>query len=172
MPLLNVEPDSFLFSPLKAETQRRAVLRLARRTPSKCGNRVGTNRKRSPQRTPGDRYTTASYRRAITRGCLQAFPPPEHLARGRVKAAKGTRWETDSEWRKRHGADGWKELRAWQRAHHWSPNQLRHNAATELRKQFGIEAARVVLGHSSAVVTEIYAEMDFAKAQQIMADAG
>jgi len=54
----------------------------------------------------------------------------------------------------------------------WHPNQLRHNCATRLRKEFGIEAARVVLGHSSAVVTEIYAEIDKTKAAAVMAKIG
>ncbi|MHC4672375.1 MAG: tyrosine-type recombinase/integrase [Planctomycetota bacterium] len=54
----------------------------------------------------------------------------------------------------------------------WSPNRLRHNAGTFLRKEFGIEAARVILGHTSAVVTEIYAEIDQAKAAEIMAKVG
>ena len=40
----------------------------------------------------------------------------------------------------------------------WSPNQLRHAAATEYRKKFGLEAAQVVLGHKTANITEIYAE--------------
>ena len=53
-----------------------------------------------------------------------------------------------------------------------SPNQLRHNAATFLRKEFGIEAARVVLGHSSSAVTEVYAEIDHTKAADIMAKVG
>lgn len=54
----------------------------------------------------------------------------------------------------------------------WSPNQLRHNTATELRRGFGIEAARTVLGHSSAVTSEIYAEKDFDAARTIMAKIG
>jgi integrase len=54
----------------------------------------------------------------------------------------------------------------------WGPNRLRHNAATFLRKQYGIEAARVILGHSSATITEVYAEMDRAKAAAIMAEVG
>lgn len=54
----------------------------------------------------------------------------------------------------------------------WGPNRLRHNAATFLRKQFGLEAARVILGHTSAAVTEIYAEMDRAKAADIMWQVG
>lgn len=54
----------------------------------------------------------------------------------------------------------------------WHPHQLRHNAATALREQFGIEAARVVLGHRSAAVTEIYAELDRETAARIMAQVG
>jgi len=55
---------------------------------------------------------------------------------------------------------------------HWHPHQLRHNAATLLRRELGIEAARVVLGHSSAAVTEIYAEVDLAKAKAAMERLG
>ena len=54
----------------------------------------------------------------------------------------------------------------------WSPNQLRHNAATFLRKEYGIEVARVILGHNSALVTEVYAEVDHAKAAAVMAEVG
>lgn len=38
--------------------------------------------------------------------------------------------------------------------------------------EFGIEAARVVLGHSSADVTRIYSELDLAKAAEIMGRVG
>jgi integrase len=51
---------------------------------------------------------------------------------------------------------------------HWHPNQLRHNAATRLRREFGLDVARAALGHSSPVVTEVYAEMDWAKAAEAM----
>jgi integrase len=54
----------------------------------------------------------------------------------------------------------------------WTPNQLRHNAATRIRGAYGIEAARVILGHSSAVTSEIYAEVDREKAQEIMRRIG
>jgi integrase len=54
----------------------------------------------------------------------------------------------------------------------WHPNQLRHNAATRLRRDFGLDAARVILGHSTPVVTEIYAEVDREKARAIVAQVG
>lgn len=40
----------------------------------------------------------------------------------------------------------------------WAPNQLRHAALTEFRAKFGLEVARAIGGHKSAVTTEIYAE--------------
>jgi len=54
----------------------------------------------------------------------------------------------------------------------WAPNQLRHNAATWLRKEFGLDVARVVLGHRSPRVTETYAELDEGKAAAVMAKVG
>jgi integrase len=54
----------------------------------------------------------------------------------------------------------------------WGPNRLRHNAATRLRREFGLDVARAVLGHSSPVVTEVYAELDGAKAAEAMERVG
>jgi len=54
----------------------------------------------------------------------------------------------------------------------WTPLQLRHAAATRLRDQMGLEASRVVLGHSSAATTEIYAEIDRQKARSLMEQFG
>jgi integrase len=54
----------------------------------------------------------------------------------------------------------------------WGPNRLRHNAATRLRREFGLDVARAVLGHSSPVVTEVYAELDGAKAAAAMEQVG
>jgi integrase len=54
----------------------------------------------------------------------------------------------------------------------WTPNQLRHARATELRRLHGLDAAQVVLGHSDAFVTQIYAERDFSRAQEIMRELG
>jgi integrase len=48
-----------------------------------------------------------------------------------------------------------------------NPNQLRHSAGTQVRKEFGLEAAQVSLGHSSADVTQVYAERDQALAQDV-----
>jgi integrase len=55
---------------------------------------------------------------------------------------------------------------------HWSPHQLRHNAGTHIRKEFGLEAAQVILGHAHADVTQVYAEVDHAKAIEIVRQVG
>lgn len=55
---------------------------------------------------------------------------------------------------------------------HWHPHQLRHAAATELRREIGFEAARVVLGHRSPGVTERYAEADRSAAAAAMGRVG
>lgn len=55
---------------------------------------------------------------------------------------------------------------------HWHPNQLRHSAATRLRKGFGLDVARAVLGHSSTAVTEVYAQLDGAEASAAMEQVG
>ena len=54
----------------------------------------------------------------------------------------------------------------------WAPNQLRHSAATEIRKKFGLEAAQVVCGHQSADVTQIYAERDLELAMRVATEVG
>lgn len=54
----------------------------------------------------------------------------------------------------------------------WHVHQLRHNAATRLRKEFGIDAARVILGHRSPAITEVYAELDRCKAMEIISQIG
>ena len=55
---------------------------------------------------------------------------------------------------------------------HWHPHQLRHRCATRVRQEFGLDAAQVVLGHKSAAVTEVYAEVDRAKAVAVMSRIG
>lgn len=54
----------------------------------------------------------------------------------------------------------------------WSPNRLRHTAATEFRAKFGLEAAQVLLGHAGADVTQVYAERDLAKGFAVAKEIG
>jgi integrase len=54
----------------------------------------------------------------------------------------------------------------------WTPNQLRHGAATAIREKYGIEAARLILGHTSVSTTAIYAEKNMTEARRIMKEIG
>jgi integrase len=93
-----------------------------------------------------------------------AFPAPEHLRK------RGG--ETTEQWQKRLTKKEKAELKAWYEQSHWHPHQLRHNAATLLRKEFGLETARIILGHRSAVITEVYAEQDKEKALEAIVRVG
>ncbi len=54
----------------------------------------------------------------------------------------------------------------------WTPGQLRHNAATIVRREFGLEAAQLLLGHAKADTTQLYAEVNELKAIEIAAKIG
>ena len=54
----------------------------------------------------------------------------------------------------------------------WTAHRLRHTAGTEIRRRYGVEAARIVLGHRSIDVTQIYAEADRRQARRIAAEMG
>lgn len=121
---------------------------------------------------------------------LQAplFSPREALEgwRARLRAARKTRVQPSQRNRRKHKlkrtpqetysveAYGRAIARACKKAKipHWHPHQLRHNAATWLRKEFGLDAARCILGHRSTAVTEVYAEVDRQKAIEIMGLVG
>lgn len=155
-PYLSRGNKEYCFSPALSEGSRRAENHSRRTTKLQYGNRPGTNRRPSPARKPGERYTTASYRRAIHRACEKAFAMPVELQ----KLPKGL---SDDQKKARK-----LEAAVWRAKHCWSPNQLRHSAATEIRQRFGLEAAQVTLGHAIADVTQIYAERDLAKAAEVM----
>jgi integrase len=152
---LRPEPMAYLFQPVEAEDERLDGRRARRMTPLTPSQR-GRTRKAKPRRSPGDRYDSRSYAHAVSRACDRAFPHPR-LAGRRSKEL------TEEEKA---------ELKVWQKAHRWHPHQLRHSAATRLRKEFGLEVARVILGHSSSTVTEVYAEADREKAASAMERLG
>lgn len=146
-PYLVGEADGYCFSPAESERKRRERLHDERQTPLTYGNSPGTNRKETPKRGPGQHYTATSYRKAIHRACDLAFPPPAEL--------------TDEA-----------AILAWKKTHRWSPNQIRHTRATEIRSSHGLEAASVSLGHKHMNTTEIYALADREKAKAIAREVG
>jgi integrase len=141
-PYLLRDKTAYCFSPQDSEKQRHAEMREHRKTPVQPSQQ--NRRKAKPKRQPAECYTKDSYCRAVARGVKLAN-----------KAAKKAGSEI--------AADVVK---------HWHPNQLRHSVATAIRRQYGIEAAQVCLGHSKANTTEIYAERDFALAARIMREVG
>jgi integrase len=104
-------------------------------------------------------------------------PSQENRRRTRPKRAPGERYDTRSYYHAVlygiHRAN--REAKKAERPEisHWHPNQLRHSAGTRIRREFGLDVARAVLGHSSPVVTEqYYAELDMGKATEAMQRLG
>ena len=147
---------TYCFCPIESEAARRAARCATRVTPLTCGNRGGSHRSPKPKRSPGERYNVASYRRTIDRATRIAFPHPtlSKLSASELSLEQNA------------------ELKKWQADNRWSPNQLRHSAATDVRRQFGLEAAQVMLGHSKADVTQVYAERDMAKGCEVARQIG
>jgi integrase len=162
-PWLRLNLQEYLFQPREAMAQYRAELRQKRKTPL-TPRQAQPRPKKQPKRSPGDRYRVSSYDHAVMDACDVAFPPPAPLARRHD--------ETKKAWLARIGPDGWAEVQRWRKAHRWHPNQLRHTKATELRREFGLDAARAVLGHRSPQVTEVYAELDVTRATDVMERLG
>ena len=54
----------------------------------------------------------------------------------------------------------------------WHPHQLKHNAGTNVRRRFGVEAAKMVLGHRDIKTSEIYAERDLERSKEIVRKLG
>lgn len=55
----------------------------------------------------------------------------------------------------------------------WTPHQLRHTFATEVRRTHGLEVASLALGHASVQITDaVYAERDAGKIAGVIAKVG
>ncbi len=141
-PFLHLDLQAYLFSPRAAVEGLRSERRAARKTLVQPSQRC--RQKPRPERAPGERYTGASYQRAIARGCRRAND---------CRLAAGP-------------------CRPGDMIPVWSPNRLRHTHATEVRRRYGLEAAQVALGHSQADVTQVYAERDQALAVRVAAEIG
>jgi integrase len=140
-----LNPDAFIFSPRDAIAERQERLAAARQTPMSCGNVPGSNRVLKPKRQPSNVYSVDAYRRAIARAA-----------------------DVADEWEK-----GGKVIANDERIiPRWHPHRLRHSAATEIRRQFGIEAAQTILGHASLSMTELYAEQNTEAGQRVAAAIG
>ena len=168
-PYLLRPADQCCFSAVESAQQRMDSRHAARKTPLSCGNRPGTNRKSRPKRRPTGEFNKDAYNRAVQRACEAAFGMPKEL---RWIPTKLPKEETQQEVFKAEQERLRKLASAWRAEHCWSPNQLRHSAATEIRRRFGLEAAQVILGHAKADVTQVYAERDMTTAAEVMRKIG
>jgi integrase len=150
-PWLRLRLEEYLFQPAESRRQWHAERRASRKSPMIPSQRA-RRPKAAPDRAPGTRYTRHSYAQAIARACVRA----------------------DAEARRQAVEAGMPAEDAAGRVFvpHWHPHQLRHSCATKLRKEFGLDAARTVLGHQSPAVTALYAEADMAKAAEVMGKLG
>jgi len=82
------------------------------------------------------------------------------------KRKPGEKYNTNSYRRAIHRACGKAGVECW------SPNRLRHAAATEIRREYGLEAAQIILGHSAADITQVYAERDLFKGLKVAKEIG
>ncbi|MHB8971035.1 MAG: tyrosine-type recombinase/integrase [Pirellulaceae bacterium] len=139
-------PDAPCFSPKESLTQFYDQTHERRTTPMSCGNRPSSTRRARAVAKVANRYTVGAYRRAIERACDRAFPAPEEL-------------------------DG-KARRKWQHDHRWTPHRLRHTAGGNVREKYGLDGAQAILGHKNARVTEVYSELNTAKAVEIARKLG
>lgn len=144
-PFLDRAPDAFLFSPIEKKAwrnERRAV-------------HHNRNRK------------TKIY-------------PCELKPRVRLKQARKSNVSKRPK-RERHDLDSYRRTvtdgiqkagKAGIKIPSWHPHRLRHSCGTEIRKRYGIEAAQVMLGHTTANVTEIFAERKLKLAVNVALEMG
>jgi integrase len=150
--------SGYLFSPRQSDAERNEHRRAERKSPlwpSHVKHQEAKKARRGRKATR-DQWNVNAYRRAIAWACDGAFPHPTLagvLPSAMTEAEKA-------------------ELETWRKSHRWHPNQLRHTAATTIRRQFGAEAAQSVLGHAELSTTEIYAEKNLEAARQIMKEIG
>lgn len=158
-PFLKAEMTAFLFSPAEARSEFDAHRRANRRSPMTPSQKA-RKPKAKPARKPGDRYTVRSYCTAVRKGCEKALEMLSELRNVSTKLPVTEREQLQA------------KAREWREKFTWHPNQLRHTAATAIRRTFGIEAAQVVLGHASLNVTEVYAEKNRKLAERVMRKLG
>ncbi len=167
-PFLTDDPQAYLFSPALAVAEVRAARAAGRKVPRypSEAKRRAKSKVKNPKRRATGHYSTHAFSVAVGRACDVAFPLPADLA-PQPKESKAKWWA-------RLTPDERERVKEWQTSHRWHPNQLRHTFATKVRRMpgGGLEAAQVLLGHSKANITEVYAERNEALAVKLAAEVG
>jgi len=170
---LKPNPQAHLFSPADAIIEMRREASKARKTPLNEGNKPKENLVARVNRKYGTRYNVAAYDHAIAKACEKAFGMPDEIREPRTKEAVEGEAKLSLAERQRRKLERQQKRSEWRAQWVWSPNQLRHNAATELRRKHGIDVAQTILGHRiGSSITEIYAEANVSKAKGVMAKIG
>jgi len=145
-PFLLRAPDAYCFTPEQSEKERNVERRKNRKTLGVDGQVWPSHLARYNLKRRGrmfaERYNKGSYRLAIRRATNKANKALER----KMKKDKATA-----------------EQIAKAMMPNWHPHQLRHTAATLVRKALGsagLDAARALLGQKDLAVAEIYAEVD------------
>ena len=144
------------FSPLKLKAVRTEML-------DKGWCRTHINAQFSPKESEQLRRLDASRKRTTPRSCGNR---PGSNRKKRPKRKAGVGYTTASYRRAVARACEKAEVQPW------TPGRLRHTAGTRIRREYGLEAAQLILGHSRADVTQVYAERDIKKALRIAAEIG
>ena len=155
--------NAYIFSPARAEDERRQRRHQQRMTPMSCGNVPGSNRTRQPSRAPGEAYTTASYRRALRRAAEIAFPFAQiddiragllahrSAGRSRIQVERAARLAQP---------ELFAAYTAWRRQYWWSPHRLRHSAGKRYERVGGLEFNMHRLGHKTISTSLLYDGID------------
>jgi integrase len=145
LPYLLRVTDAYCFSPAESEEKRHEEQRATRKTRVQPSQQH--RRKAKPKRVPRSFFDKNAYlwaiKRAVKKANKKILEDAEHFGLDKPVLVP-----------------------------YWHPNQLRHSAATMIRRDYGLEAAQVILGHSKADVTQIYAERDSAKAIEVVKRIG
>jgi integrase len=122
----------------------------------------------SPRRARAERYAAKRARRKS-----KVQPSQICRAKKRPKRAPGARYTTGSYYSAvLYGIEQARKAGALAEDTRWHPHQLRHNHATAVRRQFGLDAARAVLGQRSLAIADTYAEIDAALAAKVAREIG
>lgn len=148
-PFTPSDPAAYYFNP-RVEVERLHAERTANRKTPKYASHMKRNTAkrigRWGKRRPAEVYTTTSFDHAILRGVERA-----NAAREKEKAEVGPNRPPVAR---------------------WTPNQLRHTHATEVRRKYGLEGAGAALGHDQLTTTLIYAERNLDLAARIAGEIG
>ncbi len=147
-PFLNRPEDSYLFSPIESEDWR-----LQHRPCSEKGERKTPVYPSELRRREREKLERRQRKHKSKRPKRESYNTASYRRSVTYGIKKGNRVLA------REGVE--------ERIPHWFPNQLRHRYGTDVRRDHGVEAAQIGLGHARTDVVEVYAEKNLELAIEI-----